>query len=299
MRHKQAMSANALPRTDIRRSGRATKGQHTKLEAAEAATPKNKKGTATAASSKKNTGKKSAEPEPEAEVDDEEAADEVIRCVCGDTKDDEVGRQYVSCDTCEVWQHNVCMGVPLEEERQPEHYFCELCEPNDHKDLLEAEARGEQLWQTRIADHEAEKRRKRNEKKRPKSRQQKAARQSEVKSEAPASEQASPAPTASIPPPSQDEAPAAGSKRKFEEETVQQEQDEEHAQVETHAEATRRSSSAATQSKRRKSEQKKEDKVDTDTALVDVKDLPKERQTPALALVKVFGDVVRERVTTG
>jgi hypothetical protein len=181
MRHKRNMSANALPRTDIRRSGRATKGQHTKLESAEVATPKTKKGTATAASTKKTTGKKSAEPEPEAEVDDEEAADEVIRCVCGDTKDDEVGRQYVSCDTCEVWQHNVCMGVPLEEERQPEHYFCELCEPNDHKDLLDAQARGEQLWQTRIADHEAEKRRKRNEKKRPKSRQQKAARQSQVR----------------------------------------------------------------------------------------------------------------------
>ena len=231
--------------------------------------------------------------------DDEEAADEVIRCVCGDTKDDEIGRQYVSCDTCEVWQHNVCMGVPLEEEKQPEHYFCELCEPNDHKDLLDAQARGEQLWQTRIAENEAEKRRKRNEKKRPKSRQQKAARQSEVKSEAPASEQASPAPTASasIPPPSQDSAPAAGSKRKFEEDTAQQEQAQ--AQEETQAEKTRRSSSAATQSKRRKSEQKKEDKVDTDTALVEVKDLPKERQVPAQALVKVFGDVVRERITTG
>ncbi|KAG9896023.1 hypothetical protein KCV05_g17362, partial [Aureobasidium melanogenum] len=106
------MSANAFPRTDIRRSGRATKGQHTKLEAAEVTTPKNKKGTATASTKKSNT-KKSAEPEPEPEVDDEEATDEVIRCVCGDTKDDEVGRQYVSCDTCEVWQHNVCMGVPL------------------------------------------------------------------------------------------------------------------------------------------------------------------------------------------
>ncbi|KAH0407214.1 hypothetical protein KCU90_g23216, partial [Aureobasidium melanogenum] len=223
--------------------------------------------------------------------------DEVIRCVCGDTKDDEVGRQYVSCDTCEVWQHNVCMGVPLEEENQPEHYFCELCAPNDHKELLDALKRGEKLWQTRIAEHEAEKRRKRNEKKRPKNRQQKAARQSEVKSEAPASEQTSPAPTASasIPAPSQDSAPAAGSKRKFEEETPQKEQ----AQAETQAEETRRSSSAAAQSKRRKSEQKKDDKVDADTALVDVKDLPKERQGPAQALIKVFGDVVRERVTSG
>ncbi|KAG9522265.1 hypothetical protein KCV07_g3100, partial [Aureobasidium melanogenum] len=282
--------------SDIRRSGRATKGQHTKLEAAEVTTPKNKKGTATASTKKSNT-KKSAEPEPEPEVDDEEATDEVIRCVCGDTKDDEVGRQYVSCDTCEVWQHNVCMGVPLEEENQPEHYFCELCAPNDHKELLDALKRGEKLWQTRIAEHEAEKRRKRNEKKRPKNRQQKAARQSEVKSEAPASEQTSPAPTASasVPAPSQDSAPAAGSKRKFEEETPQKEQ----AQAETQAEETRRSSSAAAQSKRRKSEQKKDDKVDADTALVDVKDLPKERQGPAQALIKVFGDVVRERVTSG
>ncbi|THV67361.1 hypothetical protein D6D28_07541 [Aureobasidium pullulans] len=301
------MSANVAAFADIRRSGRATKGQHKGLEPAEVTTPKNKKGTATASHKKSN--KKSAEPEPELDVDegDEEAAEDVIRCVCGDTKDDEIGRQYISCDTCEVWQHNVCMGVPLEEERQPEHYFCEICGPEDHKELLDAMARGEQLWQTRINDHEAEKRRKRNEKKRPKSRQSKAARQSEVKSEAPASEKASPAPAptpapaASIPPPtSQDSAPAAGSKRKFEEETPQKEEPAVAAEAQPEApEPTRSVSSSASQSKRRKSEQKKEEKIDADTALVDIKHLPKERQNPAQALVKVFGDVVRERITSG
>lgn len=293
-----------LSTDEPRRSGRATKGQHKNLEPAEVSTPKNKKGTATA--STKKSSKKSAEPEPEPEAEDEEeGTGDVIRCVCGDVEDNVVGRAFISCDTCEVWQHNVCMGVPLEEEKQPEHYFCEQCSPEDHKELLDAMSRGEELWEVRKQAHEEEKRRKRNEKKRPKNRKSGAARQSavsDVKSEAPASE-ASPAPaapsasasaSASAPAPSQDSAPSAGNKRKFEEETPQQEQGQ-AAPVQD----IRRSSSAATQSKRRKSEQKKEEKVDADTALVEIEQLPKERQNVAAALAKVFADVVRERVTTG
>ena len=228
--------------------------------------------------------------------------------MCGDDKDNVIGRAFISCDTCSVWQHNVCMGVPLEEEAQPDNYFCEKCHPEDHQELLEAMDRGEKLWEKRLEEHEAEKRRRRNEKKRPKNRKSAATlRQSganeikstpDIKADAPASE-ASPAlastsvsAPAEAPTESQD-APSASNKRKFEEETAQKEQDEAPP-----AKETRRSSSAATQPKRRKSEQKKEEKVDVETALVEIEQLPKDRQNVAVKMASVFGDSCLPHTTT-
>lgn len=40
----------------------------------------------------------------------------------------------VMCETCKVWQHAHCME--LAEEDIPEHYYCELCEPSHHVELL-------------------------------------------------------------------------------------------------------------------------------------------------------------------
>ncbi|KAI8878886.1 hypothetical protein K501DRAFT_227667 [Backusella circina FSU 941] len=49
------------------------------------------------------------------------------RCICGETHN--VGLM-VQCDKCEVWQHCDCMG--LKEQDIPDHYYCELCKPENH-----------------------------------------------------------------------------------------------------------------------------------------------------------------------
>lgn len=121
-----------------RRSGRATKGQHTKDREDSAAG--NKKGKA--------KGKKSkAEPEPEPEEDEDEEEEEYIRCVCGEYEEEEdLARAMICCDKCTAWQHNSCMGLP-EEWPEKKKYFCEQCKPSDHKELLAAMKRGEKPWE--------------------------------------------------------------------------------------------------------------------------------------------------------
>ena len=123
-----------------RRSGRATKGQHKKLEAdvEESATPK-----------KIGRGKKKEETPPEPE--------EIIRCICGVTseEEDEEERTMICCDNCAAWQHNECMEIP---DKLPdgEQYFCEQCRPDLHKDLLAKTARGEKPWEERAKQREEE-----------------------------------------------------------------------------------------------------------------------------------------------
>ncbi|KAK6534985.1 hypothetical protein TWF281_006284 [Arthrobotrys megalospora] len=53
----------------------------------------------------------------------------------------------ISCDQCEVWQHSSCMQIPTK--KTPDHYYCEQCKPELHKDLLEKMARGEKPWERR------------------------------------------------------------------------------------------------------------------------------------------------------
>ncbi|KAI8988767.1 hypothetical protein BDB01DRAFT_783079 [Pilobolus umbonatus] len=80
-----------------------------------------------------STGRKRKQkiPEPTIVSDEESVEDEsVTRCVCGESHS--VGLM-VCCDQCEVWQHCDCMG--LEEQDIPEHYYCELCKPNDHIEI--------------------------------------------------------------------------------------------------------------------------------------------------------------------
>ncbi|KAL6889115.1 SPOC domain-containing protein [Trichoderma evansii] len=139
------MSGEAEPR----RSVRATKGQHTKaFDELEAAVPKRRQ-------TKKN--KKAQVQEKEQSQDPEE----VIRCVCGATEQDEdSGEAWISCETCFVWQHNVCVGVSSYEDEIPDHYWCEECKPENHKELLDAIARGEKLWEARRKAHEEETERK-------------------------------------------------------------------------------------------------------------------------------------------
>jgi hypothetical protein len=72
----------------------------------------------------------------------------------------------ICCDKCEAWQHNDCMGVPEEEGAQPDQYFCEQCRPDLHKELLDAIARGERIWERRQREAEEERRERERAKKR-------------------------------------------------------------------------------------------------------------------------------------
>lgn len=129
-----------------RRSGRATKGQHTKDRDEDAPATK-KKG--------KGKGPKGKVVEEEVEEEAEEA-DEIIRCVCGKYEEEEdVPRAMICCDNCAAWQHNGCMGLP--EEYEVDSYFCEQCKPETHKDLLDALERGEKPWEASLDAKKAEK----------------------------------------------------------------------------------------------------------------------------------------------
>ena len=111
-----------------RRSGRATKGQHTKLPEESAEPPVKAKGKP----------RKKQQQQPEEEDD----ANEQVRCLCGIGEDeDDEGRAFTCCDNCNVWQHNDCMGLPLK--YNPAQYFCEQCRPEDHPVIAEALQRGE------------------------------------------------------------------------------------------------------------------------------------------------------------
>ncbi|OIW25456.1 SPOC-domain-containing protein [Coniochaeta ligniaria NRRL 30616] len=130
------MSGEAEPR----RSVRATKGQHKALDSFDQPIePPKKRG---------KKGKKAAQ-EPE---------EEIIRCVCGATEQDEdSGEPWIACEQCSAWQHNVCMGISrYSEDVKDLDYWCEICRPEDHKELLEALDRGEKLWETRRRAYEEE-----------------------------------------------------------------------------------------------------------------------------------------------
>ncbi|KAM0250506.1 hypothetical protein ACHAQJ_008597 [Trichoderma viride] len=143
------MSGEAEPR----RSVRATKGQHTKaFDELEPPAPKRRQ-----TKKNSNNNKKAQVQEKEQSQDPEE----VIRCVCGATEQDEdSGEAWISCETCFVWQHNVCVGVSSYEDEIPDNYWCEECKPENHKELLDAIARGEKLWEERRKAHEEETERK-------------------------------------------------------------------------------------------------------------------------------------------
>lgn len=198
------------PGDEPRRSVRATKGQHKAHEGSEEPAPKPKVG-------KSKGSKKAAEPEPEEDDDDGE---DVIRCVCGHNVDDLDDMAFIACDECEVWQHNICMGVPLGEDEQPEHYYCEQCHPEDHKDLIKAIKNGEKPWLERQKAAKAAKNRRKSGGKKAgaKSGGGRQSRVSDIKPEGQAAASSSPAPA---PAPTPVPASETSNKRKFQEEPPQ------------------------------------------------------------------------------
>jgi hypothetical protein len=130
------------PESEPRRSVRATKGQHKALDALDQPieTPKRK--------GKKGKKGKSEPEEPE---------EEVIRCVCGATEQDQdEGEPWIACDTCGAWQHNICMGMSKYSEDLPKDYFCEVCKPENHQELLAGLANDEKPWEARRRAYEEE-----------------------------------------------------------------------------------------------------------------------------------------------
>lgn len=73
-----------------------------------------------------------------------------IRCACGITRaGEEDNEAWIQCDTCDVWQHNVCMGISTHTEELPRNYQCERCAPDTHKELLGIMANGRDVWNER------------------------------------------------------------------------------------------------------------------------------------------------------
>lgn len=165
-------NADNVATDEIRRSGRANKGHHTKNQdaldepaaapaapatppaAAPAAAPKSKVPSAAEKKGQAHIKKNGKGPTQRArstqsadadDDDDEEEEDAIIRCVCGDQRDIR-GRQMICCDSCTAWQHNKCLGLPEGDYWEGKDYYCEQCKPEDHVELLAAMARGERPW---------------------------------------------------------------------------------------------------------------------------------------------------------
>ncbi|KAL9586147.1 MAG: hypothetical protein Q9203_003957 [Teloschistes exilis] len=132
----------------VRKSNRATKGQHTKnFEPAD--TPTTKRG-------RKGKGSKAAK-QVAAEATQEDEGDAIIRCICGYVEEDEDDeRKMIVCDKCEAWQHNECMEMSLDDNELPDQYFCEQCRPDLHRALLDKVANGLRPWEERAKQRELE-----------------------------------------------------------------------------------------------------------------------------------------------
>lgn len=175
---RESTNSSLSGEAEPRRSVRATKGQHTKsFDELELTTAPKKRQTKKTKKAKEAEHQQEQEQEQGREQDqdreqeqdieeeqEEEPEDEIIRCVCGATEQDEdSGEAWIACETCGAWQHNVCVGVSSFDDEIPEHYWCEQCRPDDHKELLAGMAKGEKPWEARRKAHEeeAEKKKKR------------------------------------------------------------------------------------------------------------------------------------------
>lgn len=151
----QGTDADTADTEETRRSGRANKGQHTKnhdaIEEPSPAAPSKSKSQPKV--DKKGQGKGQAKgnsvraqsTQSLEAPEEEEAGEDIIRCVCGDQRDIR-GRQMICCDNCAAWQHNKCLGLPEGDFWNEKNYFCEQCKPENHVELLAAMARGEKPW---------------------------------------------------------------------------------------------------------------------------------------------------------
>ena len=59
---------------------------------------------------------------------------DTVRCVCRAVADD--GQEMIACDKCSVWQHNACMGGVVPDDASTAKYFCQVCDPWAHRELI-------------------------------------------------------------------------------------------------------------------------------------------------------------------
>ncbi|KAK5724254.1 lysyl-tRNA synthetase [Elasticomyces elasticus] len=258
-----------------RRSGRATKGLHVKASSSPAPNaPNTQKAT-------KNTKSKGKKAQP---AEDDDAEEEAVRCICGQNPPDDK-RAFIGCEACEVWQHNVCMGMPEEEEELPEHYLCEECDPKAHTETVAALEKGEPIWEIRTTKHRAWKKMS----------------ASRRKSKGKGAEEVRPSwwkkeivvDVVEVKNGASLEPEETGSKRKRE--SVKPEPVPDAAVH--HEEAT---TQAARPDKRRKSSQRPGPaNLDINTAIVQMDKLPNDRKKSAEALSKVIVEDLKERVEAG
>ena len=219
------------------------------------------------------------EAKQEAEGEDEEEGR--IRCVCDDDNPADK-RVFISCDTCEVWQHNICMGMPDDQggDDIPEHYYCEQCAPEMHGETLQAIKNGDRIWETRnkIAANEKKAGRRRT-----KDKAKPGWLKKEVSSNPTQESEGSATGGATA-----EGLEETGTKRKREEVQPDPEPVEE-----TPAEGTK--ASGPRQEKRRKSSVVR----DSVTEIVHIGQLPPDRQKPALALSKIIEQDVTQRSNAG
>ncbi|KAI6040297.1 hypothetical protein EDC04DRAFT_2678434 [Pisolithus marmoratus] len=84
-------------------------------------------------SSKLGSSSTTSTAEPHEEEVEEQG---ITRCICGLNEEDADGGEFmVQCETCNVWQHGLCMGFKSEVELQDD-YHCEQCKPERHQELF-------------------------------------------------------------------------------------------------------------------------------------------------------------------
>ncbi|KAI7157936.1 hypothetical protein KC349_g5204 [Hortaea werneckii] len=267
-----------------RRSGRASKGVH-KSKASSSPAPNPQKPSAKVVKKSKKGGK-TDQPEDDDEGEEEEA----IRCICGDDNPKDK-RAFIGCDACTVWQHNVCMGMPEDDDDVPDHYFCEECRPEEHKETLAALAEGKKIWEERTSLYK----------------QWKKMSSSRRKSKGKGGEERAPwlkKEAANMPDEEaealedaeqEEEAQEPNNKRKRE--SVKPEPEPRQSQP-----AESEEPPPARPDKRRKSSQaaaKPGASPDTSTAVVEIEHLPSDRKKVAQALSKIIMDDISERARGG
>lgn len=82
----------------------------------------------------------------ESSEEDSSDAGSVTRCICGESHNSGL---MVQCDKCEVWQHCECIG--LIQEKLPDHYYCDQCEPAHHQYIKTANGRSKRLYNATIS----------------------------------------------------------------------------------------------------------------------------------------------------
>ncbi|KAK5129188.1 hypothetical protein LTR08_003762 [Meristemomyces frigidus] len=272
---------------ETRRSGRANKGVHTKASSSPGPPNPNKPAGAVT----KGKGKKSTKAQPT----EESGEDDAIRCICGDENPNDK-RAFIGCDACSVWQHNVCMGEAEDDEEVPEHYFCEDCRPEEHRETIVALAEGRRIWDERTTQWKQWK--KMSASRRKSKGKGEEARPSWLKKDVPNADEDmdEDVPEVEVEAEAPEEVQEVGAKRKRE--SVKPEP--ELVPAEVTPEVAARAAPQTRPDKRRKSSQPA-GKVasDSDTAIVSIDQLPADRKRVAEALSKVVADDITTRVADG